>query len=238
MNSSDHSTQPEAAEPQTAETAQADGQQRDPLTPLAWGISFLMHPLPMPTIMFGLVLLFTPELMLSGNSEIRWQLMALIFLATFALPGLSVLTLRMFGNISSLTMSRREDRRIPFLFVSAIYMVVTYFFYKSFPQIPFVVLGLLSITASLLALTTISLYWKISAHGIGAGGATGFLTALMLHNRNPELIFPLAILMCLSGAVLWARLYLNHHSPAEAWAGWLTGFSICAGMVVILYPIL
>lgn len=188
--------------------------------------------------MFGLVLVFTPELMLATNLDIRWQLLMLILLATFAMPALIVLSLRMWGNIPSLTMTRREDRRIPFLFVSAIYLIVTYFSYKAFPQIPILVLGFMSISASLLFLTAVSLYWKISAHGIAAGGATGFLTGLTFYYRNPEIVFPLALLMCLSGAVLWARLYLNHHSPAEVWAGWFSGFVICLGMVALLHPLL
>jgi membrane-associated phospholipid phosphatase len=210
----------------------------DPLVPVAWVLSLLMHPLPLPSLMFALVLLFAPELMLAGNMEIRWRLMALLFLATFALPALSVLTLRLFGNLPSLTMTRREDRRIPFLFVSAIYMTVTIFFYRIFPQIPFVVLGLMSITACLLVLTAISLFWKISAHGIAAGGVTGFMAGLVVHYHNQDLVYPLSILLVLSGAVMWARLYLNHHTPSEVWTGWFAGFSICISMVLLLYPVL
>ncbi|AHM60517.1 hypothetical protein D770_11300 [Flammeovirgaceae bacterium 311] len=210
----------------------------DPLTSVAWALSLLMHPLSQPSLMFGLVLLFAPDLVLAGNLEIRWQLMALLFLATFALPALVVLTLRLFGNIPSLTMTRREDRRIPFLFVSAIYLIITLFFYKVFPQIPFIILGLMSITACLLVLTAVSLFWKISAHGIAAGGVTGFMAGLVVHYHNPELIYPLTLLLILSGAVMWARLHLNHHTPPEVWAGWFTGFSICTGMVLLLYPLL
>lgn len=188
--------------------------------------------------MFGLVLLFAPEFLLAGNQEQRWQLMSLLLLTTFAIPAISIFTMRLFGNIPSLSMTRREDRQLPFLFVSVFYLIITYFFYDKFPQLLLVNLGLASITLSLLALSLISLFWKISAHGIAIGGATGFLTGLTLFYQSSGLIFPLAILMGLSGAVLWARLYLNHHSPAEAWAGWFTGFVICTGMVIFLYPIL
>ncbi|WP_224996745.1 hypothetical protein [Cesiribacter sp. SM1] len=256
MNQSEHSIRQNAAEDSTSkapengtpqsgtsetgmsDTGTSENGKSDPLAAVAWVLSFLMHPLPLPSLMFGLVLIFAPELMLAGNLEIRWRLMALLFLATFALPGLSVLTLRLFGNISSLTMTRREDRRVPFLFVSAIYLVISLFFYKIFPQIPFVILGLLSITACLLVLTIISLFWKISAHGIAAGGVTGFIAGLVVHCNNQELVYPLAILLILSGAVMWARLYLNHHTPPEVWTGWFAGFSICISMVMLLYPIL
>jgi membrane-associated phospholipid phosphatase len=211
---------------------------RDPLRLLAWVVSFLMHPLPLPSLMFALVLLFAPELILASSPELRWRLLGLLALTTFAIPGLSVLSLRMFGSIPSLTMTRRQDRRLPFLFVSIFYTLITWFFYRNFPQLTFVSLALTSITSCLLLLTVISLYWKISAHGMAAGGVTGFVTGLLLHDRTPELMYPLALLLFLSGLVMWARLYLNHHRPAEVWAGWFAGFSICLGMVLFLYPLL
>lgn len=198
----------------------------------------MMHPLPLPSIMFGLVLLFAPELLLASNPELRWQVMALLFLTTFAIPAISVFTLRMFGNISSLTMTRREDRRLPFLFVSGFYLLATYLFYQKFPLLTFINLGIASITLCLLVLTAVSLYWKMSAHGIASGGVTGFLAGLMLHHHNSDLLYPLIILLLLSGAVLWARLHLNHHKPAEVWVGWFAGFTICLSMVIILYPLL
>ncbi len=211
---------------------------KEPLVLLAWAISFLMHPLPLPSLMFGLVIIFAPELMLVNAQEIRWQLMGLLFLTTFAIPALSVFTMRMFGNISSLTMTRREDRRLPFLFVTAIYLVITAFFFRTFPHLPFVNLAIAGITLSLIVMTAVSLYWKISAHGIAAGGVTGFMTGLAQHYQNPTLIYPLIILVLLSGAVMWARLYLQHHKPAEVWVGWFTGFIICLGIFKILYPYL
>lgn len=239
MNFSKHSIHEEPDQEFQQETPeQVQPGRQDPLIPVAWGISFLMHPLPLPSIMFGLVLIFAPELMLASSPELRWQLMGLLALTTFAIPALSVVSMRIFGNISSLSMTRREDRRMPFLFVSIFYMLTTYLFWEKFPLLTFVNLGIASIATSLLVLTVVSLYWKISAHGIASGGVTGFMTGLLLYYRNPELIFPLAVLMLLSGAVLWARLYLNHHKPAEVWAGWFTGFLICFCMLIFLYPML
>ncbi|EMR00778.1 phosphatase PAP2 family protein [Cesiribacter andamanensis] len=212
--------------------------QRDPLNLLAWGLSLLMHPLPLPSLMFTLVLLFAPELMLASSPELRWRLLGLLVLTTFAIPGLSVLTMRLFGNIPSLTMTRRQDRRLPFLFVSIFYTIITGFFYRNFPQLIFINLALTSITATLLLLTIISLYWKISAHGMAAGGVSGFVTGLLFYDRALELMYPLALLLFLSGGVMWARLYLNHHRPPEVWAGWFAGYAICLGMVFGLYPLL
>lgn len=233
-----HNSLDEDTQLEQEETPAAALKQRDPLLPLAWALSFLMHPLPLPTIMFGLILLFSPELILANSPDQRWRLLSFIFLTTFAIPALSVVTLRIFGNISSLSMTRREDRRLPFLFVSGIYLVVTWFFYRNFPQQIFINVGLISITASLLLLTFISLYWKISAHGIAAGGVTGFIAGILLYHQYQELVYPLAVLLFLSGAVMWARLYLNHHRPEEVWVGWFAGFSICLSAVLFLYPLL
>lgn len=195
-----------------------------------------MHPLPLPGLMFGLVMLFAPELMPTDSEQRHWLLVGLLFITTFLLPGLSVLSLRFFGNISSLTMTRREDRRIPFLFVTAIYLITTAFFFRTFPQLPFVNLSIAGITLCLIVLTAISQYWKISAHAIAAGGITGIITALMHHYQNPALVYPLVLLLVLSGAVMWARLYLNHHKPAEVWAGWFTGFGLCLVLFKLVYP--
>lgn len=218
-----------AAEPKPAP-------RQEPLTVLAWAISFLMHPLPLPCLMLGLMMIFAPELIPTDSQQKHWLLVGLFFISTFVLPGLSVLSLRLFGNITSLTMTRREDRRLPFLFVTAIYLIATAFFFRTFPQLPFVNLAIACITLCLIVLTVVSIYWKISAHAIAAGGVTGIVTALIHYYQNPALVFPLVMLVVLSGAVMWARLYLNHHKPAEVWAGWFTGFMLCLGLFKLLYP--
>lgn len=240
MNRNEHSRLQQDTFQEESSTKPEDPKTKrpDPLASLAWGLSFLMHPLLLPSSMFALILLFAPELAPVNSPEVRWKLLSLIFLTTFAIPGLSVLTLRLFGNISSLAMTERADRRLPFLFVAAIYTFVTGFFYQTFPQLIFINLGLTGITLCLLLLTMVSLFWKMSAHGVGIGGVTGFLTGLLLSEQHPALMYPLSLLMLLSGAVMWARLYLNHHTPTEVWAGWFGGFLICMSTVLILHPML
>jgi hypothetical protein len=202
---------------------------------LARFLSFAFHPLLMPTYLFVIILYFLPVSSLSFPMQSRWIILSMIFFTTFMVPGLGAYALFRTGFIDSYEIDRREQRSKPLLFTAVCYAVTTYLFYTEpvFDQLFFFVMGV--ITASVFLAWFVSFFWKISAHGIGLGGALGVL--LLVNKLMPEagLLTPIVLVILVSGAVLSARLALHAHTPAQAYTGFATGLILVlmAGFIAL-----
>ncbi|WP_303412066.1 hypothetical protein [Pontibacter sp. BT731] len=202
---------------------------------LARFLSVAFHPLLMPTYLFAIILYFLPVSSISLPLQSRWIVLSMIFFTTFMVPGLGAFAMFKTGFIDSYEIDRREQRSRPLLFTALCYAVTTYLFYSEsvFDQLFYFVMGV--VTASVLVAWCVSFFWKISAHGIGLGGALGVL--LLMNKLMPEsgLLIPIVLLVLVSGAVLSARLALHAHTPAQAYTGFLTGLLLVllAGFVAL-----
>ncbi len=202
---------------------------------LARFLSVAFHPLLMPTYLFVIILYFLPVSSISLPLQSRWIILGMVFFSTFMVPGLGAFAMFKTGFIDSYEIDRREQRSKPLLFTALCYAVTTYLFYSEpvFDQLFYFVMAV--ITASVFVAWFVSFFWKISAHGIGLGGALGVL--LLVNKLMPEagLIMPIILLILVSGAVLSARLALHAHTPAQAYTGFLTGLVLVlmAGLVAL-----
>ncbi|MCP2042797.1 membrane-associated phospholipid phosphatase [Pontibacter sp. HSC-36F09] len=189
----------------------------------------------MPTYLFAIILYFLPVSSISLPLQSRWIVLSMIFFTTFMVPGLGAFAMFKTGFIDSYEIDRREQRSRPLLFTALCYGVTTYLFYSEsvFDLLFYFVMGV--VTASVLVAWCVSFFWKISAHGIGLGGALGVL--LLMNKLMPEsgLLIPIVLLVLVSGAVLSARLALHAHTPAQAYTGFLTGLLLVllAGFVAL-----
>ncbi|WP_299705842.1 hypothetical protein [uncultured Pontibacter sp.] len=202
---------------------------------LARFLSVAFHPLLMPTYLFVIILYFLPVASLSFPMQSRWIILSMIFFTTFMVPGLGAYAMFRTGFIDSYEIDRREQRSKPLLFTAVCYAVTTYLFYTEpvFDQLFYFVMGV--ITASVFLAWFVSFFWKISAHGIGLGGALGVL--LLINKLMPDagLLSPIVLVILVSGAVLSARLALHAHTPAQAYTGFATGLILVlmAGFIAL-----
>ncbi|MBF8964423.1 hypothetical protein I0P70_14310 [Pontibacter sp. FD36] len=202
---------------------------------LARFLSVAFHPLLMPTYLFVIILYFLPVSSISLPLQSRWIILGMVFFSTFMVPGLGAFAMFKTGFIDSYEIDRREQRSKPLLFTALCYAVTTYLFYSEpvFDQLFYFIMAV--ITASVFVAWFVSFFWKISAHGIGLGGALGVL--LLVNKLMPEagLLMPIILLILVSGAVLSARLALHAHTPAQAYTGFLTGLVLVlmAGLVAL-----
>jgi hypothetical protein len=198
---------------------------------LANSISVIFHPLLMPTWVFFIFFYLCPSVVgVDAILPARPYLLGFICATTFFLPALFTYYLYRFGYAKDLTLSQLSDRRLPYLGTILLYGLAIYFFGFKFEPIsniaPQIALILASITVSIIIIALISLRWQISAHGAGIGGALGFIGAVYLKNNEDSLWLVLALAIVATGAVLSARLRLNAHTPAQAWAG------VCIGLII------
>jgi membrane-associated phospholipid phosphatase len=193
---------------------------------LALIISVVFQPLLMPTLVFGLILFAVPQAT-TISDEIKYGLFFLLVLSTLFIPMITIIGLRLSGLVKSLHMKDRKDRILPFLITCVFFILTTYFFYNKNELDPILWQGMSIISVSVILLTLVTFFWKISAHMIGAGGLVAVVAVLGLKFSNFEVLYPLLVSVILSGVIGASRLYLNAHRPLEVYLGFLMGFLIC-----------
>ncbi len=200
---------------------------------LALGISAVLHPLLLPTYLFGLLFWLSPSMMGVSNDDIRNKILMLLVVCTFLIPMLSTYMLYRLGSIKSLHMEDRQDRLFPFIAATLFYILTTYLFVKQLSALYLITLILSGITFCLLLVTVVSFFWKISAHSVGIAGIVGFLIGLYYQYAAIEYFYPLLLVVLLAGLLMSARLYLNAHTPAQVLAGAAAGLGIGLGTILI-----
>lgn len=189
-------------------------------------ISVVFQPLLMPTLVFGLILFAVPQAT-SIPEEFKDRIYLLIVLSTLLIPMISIFGLRLSGTLKSLHMPEVKDRRVPFVITTLFFLLTTWFLKQKTEFDPVLWLGMAVICVSVVMLTAVSFFWKMSAHMTGLGGLLAVV--LVLGQKFPafEVLYPLLGVLVLCGIVASARLYLQAHRPLEVYVGLAAGFLIC-----------
>mgnify|MGYP001087245531 FL=1 len=135
-----------------------------------------------------------------------------------------------------LQMRSIQERKMVFGLVSLVYIIATYLFWdRTYEALPLMTISLLGITISLLVLTVITFFWKISAHSVAIGGVLGLFFGLSTGVGNAALLYQILGTVILSGGVMTSRLYLDAHKPAQIGAGFILGFALNFFTIVLFY---
>jgi membrane-associated phospholipid phosphatase len=206
-------------------------------------LSAALHPLIMPSIIFGILFYIAPESVQNlelfndsarvGLMSLKMGLLVLIFLQTFVLPAFTIYCLYRFGFVRDLRMETLQDRRIPYIVTVGIYTFIAAFFTMKLKQLPEIAIIMTGIAFSITAVAIISIYWKISAHAVGITGALGALIGISIKFSNYQLFYPIIIIILVAGLLFAARLHLNAHTPAQIIAGAFLGLTV--SLLVVLF---
>ncbi|WP_192346820.1 PA-phosphatase [Algoriphagus sp. Y33] len=189
-------------------------------------VSVVLQPLVIPSLVFGLALFVVPEAT-SIPDTFKNRLFSLIALSTFVIPMITVLGLRLSGTLKSIHMAELKDRAIPFAVTSIYYILTVYLLYqqRQFDPVLWKILGV--ITLSIVILTLVTFFWKMSAHMTGMGGLIAAVVVLGLKFSTFQPLYPLLAAVVLAGLVGSVRLYLESHRPIEIYVGLIFGFILC-----------
>lgn len=195
-------------------------------------VSVIFHPLLLTTYLVVLLGTYFPALLMIAPQNLR-VMTAFIFCFTFLLPVVNLIVFRMFGTISSYTLENRAERVIPFVAIALIYLVTAFlFFFKLRFSANFNFL-LLIVALLVLAALILNFFMKVSIHALAAWGCIGILLPLNKATEQPDLLWPTAGVILITGFIMAARLYLNAHTPREILTGSVSGFII--GFFGVLY---
>lgn len=190
----------------------------------------------MPTV--GM-LLYTSALFHAGiMPEMMMQYGLLLagctFFITAIVPLLWIAFLVFTHQADNFFLDRPEQRRLPYLITTVAYGSWAYLLYASFRVPGYILWAVIGATIALAAVTVITHWWKISAHTTGMGGLLGGVLGYCFCTGNMESVTPVVVLMLLSLIVMYARLYLDKHTPAQVVAGWILGIG-CTFVPVWLF---
>ena len=201
-------------------------------TRLIRAISFLFHPLLMPSYILLLLLNLNSFISFSIPISYKMLLTGIVLLTTCLSPLFLTWLFYRLGMISSFYLNRNEERVYPILAISVFYYV-TYFLLKG--NHVSAIFSYYMLGATLLAILSliINFYWKISLHMIGAGSFTGLFLGLSLNfglNFDVEVISGI-----LAGGIIgYARLKSDSHEPVEIYTGFAAGIVIMSLLMFLL----
>ena len=186
-------------------------------------ISYLFHPLLMPTI--ALYILFQADTFLkfSTTEYIRRAMCLMVFITTFIFPILVSLFLLKSKQIKSLQMETTNERVLPMLmtlifYIGGFFMLkragISYLIYTSFLAA--------TLTVFLVFINYVLLKWKISAHMAGIGGVIGAIIAFSI-KLSANMVFMLMLFLLIAGFLGYARLRLKAHTPWQVYTGFAIG---------------
>jgi hypothetical protein len=185
-------------------------------------ISVLFHPVFMP--IFGLIIIFSaPTFFFYIPLKVKGILVLTLVTNNILIPVCLLPFFRHRNIISSWSIETRKDRIAPLVASSVFYLITSYIMMRL--QIPlFIKAYVFSISMTVIFVTVVNFWWRISLHSVGAGAVTGIVIALSLGMNVPLTWFLLPVII-ISGLILSARLKLNSHNIPEVFAGFFSGFA-------------
>ena len=203
-------------------TADVYSEQSQAINIVAKIISYVLHPLFIPTyIFFWLTWHFPTEFAGITKTGLLFKKISVFWLTAF-FPAFSVFISWRLKFIESIFLRTQKDRIFPYIITMIFYWWMWYLS-RGLPDQPVVLkffyFGIFLTTVFGLIINN---FIKISMHAIGAGSFLAFiiLTCLIYHTL---LGVDIMIATLLAGLICTARLLLNHHSTAEIYAGLIVG---------------
>jgi membrane-associated phospholipid phosphatase len=189
---------------------------------LAQACSVLLHPLLMPT--YGMVLFCCGIGHLNTRLPLAFTILAITgtLFFTFFVPAAGIWYLWKTKRIDSLHIEDPKQRTAPYISTIMAYAFWTYFLHFLLQLPSFMSIVALGAIFALVVVTFINLKWKISAHLTGIGGLLGGVCSFALYYSTLPLGLILTILAA-SLILMYARLYLNAHTPLQVVCGLLLG---------------
>lgn len=141
---------------------------------------------------------------------------------TLVIPILLLVFMWKKGQIDSLHINDAKQRTTPYMYTLICYGFWAYFLRVTLQLPIFLLLVAIGSMFALLAVTIINHWWKISAHLTGIGGLLGGICSFALsYSVLPFWLIIIVLLIALM--LMYARLYLNAHTPMQVVCGFLLG---------------
>lgn len=141
---------------------------------------------------------------------------------TLLIPICLFLILKHRHVIASFDMEKASERTEPYIYTTLCFGAWTYALYSIMQAPSYLWLTTAGATIALLGVMLINRRWKISAHLTAMGGLTGGMCSMCLYYHT-WMLWPVIIVLLVSLLLMYARLYLDAHTPTQVVAGYGLG---------------
>ena len=190
---------------------------------LANFFSIVFNPLLAPTTLFYILLFHFPQLEGIHEMHTKLKAIAFIFASTFLFAFVLIYILFKLKMISRITLDKQEDRYIPQILLSLVYLLIALWLGMKLGWSNGLTLTMIATTISSVIITFINRFWKISTHASGVSGVYAIATVLHWQYPSPAFLGVYIGIACITVAVCASRLYLKVHTPMQIVAGFLVG---------------
>lgn len=199
---------------------------------LSQACSIVLYPMLMP--LYGMLLFFTSTQTLLPLLPTAYIVIGIVgtMVLTLLIPVILLLYMWRKGYIDSLHMHDSKQRTTPYIYTLICYCFWAYFLHATLQLPIFMLLVAIGAIVALLIVTIINHWWKISAHLTGIGGLLGGICSFAL-NYSILPIYLIITALQLSLLLMYARLYLNAHTPLQVVCGFLLGL-ICTSIPTLI----
>lgn len=193
-------------------------------------LSYIFHPIFMPFIGILIILSISHLALLPFVS--KKAILSLVAIITVFFPLTIIPVLYYQKVITGITISNQRERLLPMFLTSVLYYF-GYFMLNKYSAPLFLQKYMMAVFISVLLASFINIKWKISLHMIGIGGLIGLLSALaFLFGLHSNIILIASIII--AGTIGTARLYLKEHNSLQIYVGFLMGYILNFGIIVLL----
>ncbi len=197
-------------------------QQKGILQMVASFVSYVFHPIFMPTYIF-LLLMWQFPYEFAGITEWQWKMRLFgVFWLTAFFPAFSVFLLWRLKFSNSIFLRTQKERIVPYV-ISMFFYWWMYYLSRNFQDQPIVLkfffMGIFLATVVGLILNN---YFKISLHSMGVGGATSaiILFAIYYHASMGGIV---SVVVLIAGLVCTCRFLVSDHTNTEIYTGLAVG---------------
>lgn len=159
------------------------------------------------------------------DSQSKFYFLYSFTVFAFVAPGVSILILKVAKVIRSIELETATERFVP-LFLTAAYSAMLLGLLMKLESEVYISKHLIGLTIAALCMSIgfgVVNYWtKISLHGGGAGMLVGFVLAYSLE-QSLLMSWPMYGVIIIAGLVLMSRIYLEKHTPQQAYLGFVLG---------------
>lgn len=188
-------------------------------------ISFIFHPVFMPTILaYAMYHLVPAPFAGIADKDYAFKYLLPLFLITSIFPLVTVLLMKALDFVKSIHLYDPKDRIMPLIGSMVFYFWANHVFKNIDAPFLLRVLTMGSFWA-VIALFVINIFYKVSMHTAGAGGMLGMLVVLLIVSPM-NLALPLFLGLVVAGVIGTARMLLGAHRTSEIWLGYILGIVV------------
>lgn len=185
-------------------------------------ISYLFHPLFIPTYVFlFLIFQFPYEFAGITDYQLKLRLFSIFWLTAF-FPAFAVFLLWRLKFSDSIFLRTQKERIVPYIITMFFYWWM-YYLSRNFTDQPavlkFFYMGIFAATVFGLILNN---YFKISLHAIGVGGALAAIILFAMYYQSP-LGVSMSVAAIVTGIVCTSRFLVSDHTNTEVYTGLFVG---------------